>query len=239
LSVLACLYRHAITGIVTTAGRQFRDWSADYRLFSAARVDPEALFAVNRRGVLAELGPEAPLVVAMDDTLLPKSGRKIEGVAWRRDPLGPPFQTNRILAQRFIQRSAALLPQDGPGPCRMVPIGFDHAPSVRKPGKHASRERLAEYKRQQREHNLSRQGAGLLRQLRADLDRDAPGRPRTLLATVDGSCTNRNVLRDLPAVTTLIGRVRADTRLFSRRRGGSRVSGGGESTARAKSIPPH
>ena len=200
--------------MLTTGGRQFRDWSADYRIFAEARFAPQALFAVNRRGVLAELAPEAPLLVAMDDTLLRKSGRKIPGVAWRRDPLGPPFHTNLVKAQRFIQRSAALLPQGGPGPCRMVPIGFDHAPSVRKPGPHATAERMAQYKQQVREQNLSRQGAGLLEELRRELDRDEPGQGRALWVSVDGSYTNRNVLRSLPERTMLIGRVRGDARLF-------------------------
>ena len=34
LSQLACLGRHTITGVLCTCGRQFVDWSADYRVFS-------------------------------------------------------------------------------------------------------------------------------------------------------------------------------------------------------------
>lgn len=180
---------------------------------------------MTRRGVLAELGPEAPLLVAMDDTQLRKTGRKIPGVAWRRDPLGPPFHTNLVKAQRFIQRSAALLPQGRPGPCRMVPIGFDHAPSLRKPARNAPAERLEQYKQQGREHNLSRQGASLLHPLRADLDRDEPAVPRALLAAVDGSYTNRTVLRGLPERTPLIGRIRGDAKLFHPWQGGQATTG--------------
>ena len=209
-----CLSRHTVTGLLTTAGRQMCDWSADYRLFAAARVQPQALFAVNRRAVLEQLAPAAPLLVAMDDTLLRKTGRKIPGVAWRRDPLGPPFHTNLVTAQRFIQRSAALMPLGAQGPCRMVPIGFDHAPSVHKPGKRATAQQWREYRQQTREHNLSRQGLHLLKQLRSDLDRDEPDAPRILLASVDGSYTNGNVLRELPERTTLIGRIRGDAKLF-------------------------
>ncbi len=209
-----CLSRHTLTGLLTSAGRQMCDWSADYRLFSAARVRPQALFAVNRRAVLEGLAPGAPLLVAMDDTVVRKTGRKIPGVAWRRDPLGPPFHTNLITAQRFIQRSAALLPPQGGGPCRMVPIGFDDAPALRKPGKRASAEQWRQYRRQAREVNLSRQGAGLLHALRTELDADEPGAPRLLVSTVDGSYTNRTVLRDLPGRTVLIGRIRGDARLF-------------------------
>jgi len=53
LSLLVCLGRHTITGMLSAAGRQFCDWSADYRLFAAARVAPEALFAVLRRAGFA------------------------------------------------------------------------------------------------------------------------------------------------------------------------------------------
>ncbi len=45
------------------------------------------------------------LVVALDDTLLRKSGQKTPGVAYRRGPFSPAFQTNLILAQRFLQFS--------------------------------------------------------------------------------------------------------------------------------------
>lgn len=220
-----CLGRHTLTGMLTAGGRQFRDWSADYRLFAAARVAPQALFAVNRRAVVEQLAPTAPLLVAMDDTLLRKTGRKIPGVAWRRDPLGPPFHTNLITAQRFIQCSAALVPCEGQGPCRMVPIAFDHAPSLRKPGKRAAAEQWRQWRAQQREHNLSRQGARVLHALRAGLDADEPASPRRVLSTVDGSYTNRTVLRDLPERTTLIGRIRADARLFHPWHGGAAATG--------------
>ncbi|RJP32063.1 MAG: hypothetical protein C4547_14445 [Phycisphaerales bacterium] len=34
LSQLVCIERHTITGLLCSCGRQFDDWSADYRLFS-------------------------------------------------------------------------------------------------------------------------------------------------------------------------------------------------------------
>jgi len=39
LCQLACVGRHTITGLLYTSGRQFADWSADYRLFSRDRCD--------------------------------------------------------------------------------------------------------------------------------------------------------------------------------------------------------
>ena len=74
LSSLVCLGRHTITGLRHTAGGSFQDWSALYRVFSQSRVDSEALFGAVRRGVLAQLQPDQPLVVALDDSLLPQRG---------------------------------------------------------------------------------------------------------------------------------------------------------------------
>ena len=52
LSQLACLGRHTVTGLLCAGGRQFADWSADYRLFSQDQWDGQQLFAPVRRGVL-------------------------------------------------------------------------------------------------------------------------------------------------------------------------------------------
>ena len=50
------------------------------------------------RGVLHMLPDNAPLVTALDDTSLRKTGRKIPGVGYRRDPMSPPFHVNLVPA---------------------------------------------------------------------------------------------------------------------------------------------
>lgn len=52
LSQPACLGRHTVTGLLCAGGRQFSDWSADYRLFSQDRWDAQQLFTPVMRGVL-------------------------------------------------------------------------------------------------------------------------------------------------------------------------------------------
>ena len=111
-----------MTGLITTSGRQWEDWSAEYKFLSQERFDPGVVFGAVRRGVVGHLAPDAPLVVAMDDTTTRKAGRKIPGAAWKRDPLGPPFHTNFVWGRRFLQISA-LAPagrEDAPG--RAIPI---------------------------------------------------------------------------------------------------------------------
>lgn len=165
-----------------------------------------------RRGVVAELAAEQPLVVALDDTLLPRGGRKTPGVAWRRDPLGPPFGVNFVRAQRFVQLSAAL-PHDIPaGAARLLPIAFTHAPTPTKPSKKASLQELEQYRQQQRAANINLRGREQIERLRDDLDHEGDAR-RELCVVVDNRFTNATVLKRLPARTVLIGRLRADAKL--------------------------
>lgn len=94
---LLCWTRRTITGVLCTGGAQQQDWTADYQLYR--RVLPEPLFAVTRAELLRRLAPQEPLLLAMDDTVIRKTGRKIPGTAYRADPLSPPFAVNLIWGQ--------------------------------------------------------------------------------------------------------------------------------------------
>lgn len=214
LSQLACLGRHTVSGMLCAAGRQFVDWSADYRLFSKDQWDQQQLFAPVVRGVLDLLPPGAALVTALDDTHAQKTGTKIPGVAYRRDPLSPPFHVNLIRAQRFIQLSALLPAGQTPAAARAIPLRFEHSPSVPKPKRSASIEERQAYERERRVKNLSTHAVGLLEQMRRELDQRHDARDRPLVSSVDGSYTNKTVLKSLPERTTLIGRIRKDAKLF-------------------------
>lgn len=68
VSALACLGRRTLSGLLCTAGLQFHDWSAAYRLFERERMDTEQLWRVSTRAVLDALPPSAPVaagIVAM------------------------------------------------------------------------------------------------------------------------------------------------------------------------------
>ncbi len=206
--------RHTLTGLVTTSGRQFRDWSADYRLFAEERFEAKHLFGVVRRNVLKILPKDVPLVVAMDDSLLRKRGTKTAGVAYRRDPLGPPFHTNFVRSQRVLQLSAALPSGPMPASARMIPIDFKHTPTPKKPRKDASKTAWQQYRQTQKKMTISRKGVECLSALRNSLDDEPEGRQKSLWAVVDGRFTNGPVLKNLPKRTTLIGRIRKDTKLY-------------------------
>jgi len=136
--------------------RHHLDWSADYRFYSQDRFDEDAVFDQVRNQIQTRLPGDQPLVTAMDDSLLRKTGRKIHGVRFLRDPLGPPFQVNFVRGLRVLQISAAL-PQ-GQGRARMIPIDFQHAVLPAKPRKDAPEQQWQDYQALRAKTNINSVG---------------------------------------------------------------------------------
>jgi hypothetical protein len=189
------------------------DWSAAYKLFKYGRMNVQGLFEVVIQNSLDLLPAEKKILVHLDDTILRKNGKKVAGTAWRRDPLGPPFQNNLVWGQRFIQLSMAMPLGVGCTQSRALPIDFFHSPSAKRPGAYARDEEVEKFKELQAKARLSYQGVLRMSTLRKTLD-DQGCSQRTLCISVDGSYTNKTVLKQLPANTILIGRIRKDTRLY-------------------------
>lgn len=210
---ITCMGRRTLTGMLTACGKQFMDWSASYRIFEKDRVDTEKLFDVALQHGL-QCSPSDEIVVAhLDDTLLKKTGKKVVGTAWRRDPLGPPFHTNFIWAQRFVQISLAIPQGNDCCQSRSIPVDFIHCPSAKKPKPKASPEELKDFREQQRILKMSHQGVLRIQHLRKKLD-DLGEQNKELLMSVDGGYTNATVLKFLPERVTLIGRVRKDAKFY-------------------------
>jgi hypothetical protein len=212
LSQLLCLGRHTITGLLRNQDRTQQDWTADYRFYSETHFQPDKLFG-QVRGQIEKLSqPNAPLVVAMDDSLLRKTGPQIFGCRYQRDPLSPPFHVNFVRGLRVLQISAAV-PQGDQGAARLIPIDFQHAPLPAKPHKKAPPELHALYAQERAKKNINLVGKDRLAFLRQQMDQ-GPGRDKQLVVTVDNRFTNSTVLPQLPERTTLIGRVRKDAAFF-------------------------
>ena len=212
--LLTCYGRHTVTGMLTACGQQFVDWTSAYKIFSKERIDMDKIFDVSSQSVLEELAPEQMMVAHMDDTIIKKTGKKVPGTAWRRDPLGPPFHTNFIWGQRFLQISMALSHSQGNCQSRAIPVDFHHCPTVKKPKKTAEADEITIFKEEQRIAKLSRQGSLRIQALREKLNRQGAAH-RQLFLSVDGSYTNETVLKKLPSKVTLIGRVQKDTKLYA------------------------
>lgn len=211
LSSLAGFGRHTITGLLRTQNHLRQDWTADYRLYSQERFDDEAVFDLVRQTVASRLGKAQPLVTAMDDSLLRKTGRKVHGVRYLRDPLSPPFNVNFVRGLRVLQISAAL--PEGTGAARMVPIDFQHAVLPAKPSRKATPEELEVYQQERARCNINKVGVARLEQLRQQMDRHGDSQ-RRLIASVDGRFTNGTVFGAVPERTALVGRLRKDAVLY-------------------------
>jgi hypothetical protein len=248
--LLLCLRTHLTSNAICAAGRQFLDWSADYRLFSRSPWNPHSLFDPIFDH-LAELLPsaQAPVVAALDDTLCKKTGRHVPGATFARDPQSPPFHVNLCRGLRFVQASVLLRAAPVLGPARALPVRFEPAPPAVQPksmkiaskhrrknpkdpkknqkrdAKHRTRAEAAkkkaapltaeekEYRLQKKLHALTQVGVRVLHSLRQALDARPATRQRQLLASGDGSYTNRPVLTQLPERTVFIGRIRKDAKL--------------------------
>ena len=240
--LLLCLRTHLTSNAICATGRQFLDWSADYRLFSRSPWDPHALFDPIFDHLAALLpGEQAPVVAALDDTLCKKTGRHIPGATFARDPQSPPFHVNLCRGLRFVQASVLVRAKRFLGPARALPVRFEPAPPAVKPknlnrahphtrnnqkaknqtGTQAGQNIAAirtpeekEYRLQKKLRALTQVGVRVLHSLRQALDARPATRQRQLLVSGDGSYTNRTVLRQLPERTTFIGRIRKDAKLF-------------------------
>jgi hypothetical protein len=209
LSHLVGFGRHTITGLLRNQNRTQRDWSADYRFYAEDRLKVEKMFGQVRAGIEKCGGDDQPLVVAMDDSLLRKTGHRIFGSRYQRDPLSPPFHVNFVRGLRVLQISAAVR-QGTEGAARMIPIDFQHAALPAKPRKNAPPEAHAAYQAEKAKRNINVVGAQRLASLRQQMDQDGSS-GRRLLATVDGRFTNSTLLRQVPGRTVLVGRVRKDS----------------------------
>lgn len=206
------LGERTIAHTLTALGREQQDWSADYKIYSRSPWSSQALFDPVVDDYL-ERYPRGPIVSVIDDTGLARSGKKIPGASWQRDPLSPPFHLNLRWGQRFIQM-ALLFPhhQQGDQDARSVPIRFEEAPVVRKPGKRATEEEKKTYREQKKKQNLSTHAVTLLTQQRQQLDEKGAGK-RPLLVSLDGGYCNRTVFRASLDRIILLARCRKDARL--------------------------
>jgi hypothetical protein len=219
LGTLAALGRRTLSRALWAEGRQQQDWSADYRLHARAPWKPEDLF----QPILEKALPFCRgryVAVAVDDTRLHKTGRRIASAFYQRDPLSPKFRFNLMFGLRFLQMSLlAPLYRFDKQPARGLPVRFEEVPAVKKPRPKASEQEWAAWREETKRHNLSTRTVETLRGLRLSLDL-AGAAGKCLLAVGDSSFCNRTLFRPILDRTELIVRARRDLRLCHRAAGG-------------------
>src|SRR5580698_5677866 len=146
LGSLLALGRRTLSRSLWALGRQDQDWSADYKLHSRANWNSQDLFQPVLQQA-ARLCDDSLLVVAMDDTRIRKTGRKILTAFYQRDPLSPKFRFNLMWGLRFLH-FALLVPlyrSNPETPPRSLPVRFLEVPAIKKPGKKASDPEIQAY----------------------------------------------------------------------------------------------
>jgi hypothetical protein len=223
ISLLLAMGRKTISRANAITGRDQLDWSADYRLFSRCEWSHHDLFQPLLE-IASNLISESVIAVGYDDTLVKKTGKKIKGTSWQRDPLSPPFNCNFAWGMRYLQASL-LLPlynnRAAPSPCRAIPIQFIQLPKFKKPKRSASEEEVKTYNELKKRYNASSAFVENTKKLRQNLDYLGLTK-KQLLIVVDGSYCNRTCFRAEIPNTDLIGRARKNARLYFKSLDGNR-----------------
>jgi hypothetical protein len=228
VGLLCGVGQRTLTRAIGFHGNTQKDWSADYKMFSRSPWEPRELFAPILREAIRQHGLER-IVVSVDDTRVWRTGHHVPWTQWHRDPMGPAFHTNLRWGHRFLQASLVLplYEKDGQSSARSVPVRWEMAPVVKKPGKGATAQAWAEYQQQKKEKNLSRQFVSMVQELREHLNTTGQAEP-WLGVVGDGSFCNRTVLaQDWNAQrVSMVVRARKDIVLCKRARAkGSRFFG--------------
>jgi len=212
LACLTTLGRRTLSRLIASQGRQQQDWSADYRLHARAPWQAHRLFQpILEKALPLCRGRYLPL--AMDDTRIRKTGRKILSAFFQRDPLSPKFRFNLMWGLRFLQVAIlAPLYRTSKQSARSLPVRFVECPVVKKPSKKASPEVWDAWRECAKRSNLSSRTVEILRGLREACD-EAGGQRKTILAVGDASFCNRTLFRFTWDRVEIVTRARRDLKL--------------------------
>lgn len=225
--ILCGVGKRTLTRAISFQGNTQKDWSADYKVFSRSPWEPRQLFAPILHYAIREQLLER-LVFSADDTRVWRTGKHVPQAQWHRDPMGPPFQTNLRWGHRFLQASLVLplYEQDQESSSRSIPVRFELAPVVKKPGKRASQAQWVQYRQEKKEKNLSVQFVAMTAELRQHLNESGHA-GKAMVMVVDGSFCNRTVFGQdwNKEKVSVVARCRKDLVLCKRASGRGRFYG--------------
>lgn len=215
--------RGTISQVITFCGRDQQDWSSDYKFFSRSNWDHQYLFQPVIEECLHYF-KEDYIAIGFDETKINKTGKKIPGTQYHRDPLSPPFHLNFMFGIRELQGSALLplynLDQENPTSSRGIPILFENIPVVKKPGKKATEDEIKNYEAEKKVTNLSTYFVKNVKEVRSRIDQ-AGGYKKTLIAIGDGSFCNKTVFTADFDRINILSRCRKDASLCFKETGGN------------------
>jgi DDE superfamily endonuclease len=214
---LICLGRKTLTRIIWTNGGQDKNWSSEYFLHSRSPWSAQDLFrAVLQRSLCYCRGPLVG--IAVDDTRLKKTGKRIKQASMTRDPMSPPFHVNFMLGIRFLQ-FAVLLPlhRTLEAAARSIPIRFEEVTAIKRPrkGRKNYDQEMKTYREISKTNNLSTRAVKSIIETRKILD-DLGATQKLMVIVGDGSFCNRRLFGLSAERTHLLVRARKDAKLCKR-----------------------
>ena len=211
LSVICVLGKRTIARSYLARGGE-GDWSSEYKLHSRSKWAEQELFEPIL-GRAAEMSEGKFIVFGCDDTRVKKSGKKILSAQWGRDPQSPPFRVNLQWGLRYLHASVLVpLHRQYGLSARALPVWFEEATPVKKPGKRASTEEQKAYRAETKKRNLSVQAVEMFRKLRRKADESGYS-DKIMAWAADGSFCNETVFKADLDRTILIARTRKDAKL--------------------------
>ena len=226
--LLGCFGRATITNSIQFRGEMGRDWTQDYRVFSDPAWDANHFFYPAFREAIAELPPGSPVEVALDDTCLPKTGKKIPQARWCHDPMAPKFAPLPIRWGIRMLHAAIILPVYVGHRPLAISVAFEPVPAAPrlKAGVTLTEEEMKTYEAFQAESSLPERAVKVIHRLRNAMD-EMGHADRRLVLVVDGSYMNGKVVQNLPPRTSIIGRFRKNACLYAplKKKEGKRIYG--------------
>jgi hypothetical protein len=212
MGILCGVGKRTITRAIGFHGNTQKDWSADYKMFSRSPGEPRDLFAPILKEAIQQHRLKR-VVLSVDDTRVWRTGQEVPFTQWHRDPMRPAFQTNLKWGHRFLQASLVLplYARDGRSSSRSLPVRWEMAPVVKKPGRQASAAELEQYRQEKKQRNLSRQFVSTVLEMREHLNQTGQT-DKPMVVVGDGSFCNRTVLAEHWQLrkVTLVVRCRKD-----------------------------
>lgn len=106
LAEILSFSQHHMTDLLRSVRLTQEDWTAWYRLLQQPqRFNEAAIARVMVEQTRAHVQADAPYVVGIDTTNVPRTSARIEGTHWHKCPRNPPWQVGIHRAQRFLNLS--------------------------------------------------------------------------------------------------------------------------------------
>lgn len=219
-----------LTSVLSLDGRDAdTGYASVYHAFSRGKWDHHAVHQGTLKAALPLCEPDAPIVAALDATVVEKTSQNLYGTRWCHDAAGPKGIGVQLLWGLPLSHIALNLPTRENFRATAVTVGLDLIPGKGKTKRKKKNPKGEEDKPRKRGRPTKEEAAlkaqepklpkatevGLMQIQRLRADLDALGASdRLLIVATDGAYINKTLLPNLPNRVALVGRARRDAILY-------------------------